>query len=438
MFQHINPEIHENVKASVEKLRSIRREFTDLFWKPLETPCICATDFQPDTKYPICDVFPRFEPYHRPGMILHAYNHGGFRTFSDITTITVTGDPYKDWELLENARTARIVVASDEARIWLTKNYIKNKITADNSSYDDLYDSLQIDKKMRVLFMVDEYDWSWHIATRNMLRYWPEVCGDIIDLSAFNYLNHEMFDLIFVFQWGLKDILFQLPPEKTVVFLAGGMQLSHFHLLEDIAEKYHTWAARNITLKTMFEERFPHCSATILTNGIDTDHFRPKPENYPEHRDFTIGWVGNHTRDLKRFDAAQEITKKAGAKIKLAAYTDPIPHELMPRFYWDCDMLLITSETEAHPLVLYEAMSCGLPVVTTDVGDAREAVFSGVNGYIEDVDFKIDNVVSDVKYLKNNPDRRLHMGELARKAMLDKWTWETKVPAYREFVKRYE
>lgn len=52
-------------------------------------------------------------------------------------------------------------------------------------------------------------------------------------------------------------------------------------------------------------------------------------------------------------------------------------YERIEHFYPALDVLSLTSKSEGFPNVLAESMSCTVPVVTTDVGDARDIV--GVN-----------------------------------------------------------
>jgi glycosyltransferase involved in cell wall biosynthesis len=50
--------------------------------------------------------------------------------------------------------------------------------------------------------------------------------------------------------------------------------------------------------------------------------------------------------------------------------------------YHQTDVLAITSETEAGPLPLFEAMACGVPVVSTDVGWATRMITTPLCGNV--------------------------------------------------------
>ncbi len=49
-------------------------------------------------------------------------------------------------------------------------------------------------------------------------------------------------------------------------------------------------------------------------------------------------------------------------------------------YYKKMDLLVLTSIKEAMPLVVMEAMACGIPVVTTDVGACSELLYGVDDG----------------------------------------------------------
>lgn len=61
--------------------------------------------------------------------------------------------------------------------------------------------------------------------------------------------------------------------------------------------------------------------------------------------------------------------------IELKGYNRDQVNALM----YSCDVFLLTSKTEGSPQVIKEAMACGCPIVSTDVGDVKERV-AGVEG----------------------------------------------------------
>ncbi len=64
--------------------------------------------------------------------------------------------------------------------------------------------------------------------------------------------------------------------------------------------------------------------------------------------------------------------------LELYGYT----REQMPLLYNACDCALLTSFSEGSPQFIKEAVACGCPVVSTDVGDVREVVAGVPNAFL--------------------------------------------------------
>jgi glycosyltransferase involved in cell wall biosynthesis len=119
---------------------------------------------------------------------------------------------------------------------------------------------------------------------------------------------------------------------------------------------------------------------TVIPSGIDCRVFRPQPRD--EARS-TLGWPlderivlfnGSH-RPLKRPDlarAAVEYARGACGPVRLVELDGTQPPEQMPCMMNAADCLIMTSDHEGSPNVVKEAIACGLPVVSRDVGDVRQ------------------------------------------------------------------
>lgn len=75
--------------------------------------------------------------------------------------------------------------------------------------------------------------------------------------------------------------------------------------------------------------------------------------------------------------AINELTTE-GVKVELIELKGYNRNQVNALMY-NCDALLMTSKTEGSPQVVKEAMACGCPIVSVDVGDVAERV-SGVEG----------------------------------------------------------
>lgn len=137
----------------------------------------------------------------------------------------------------------------------------------------------------------------------------------------------------------------------------------------------------------------------IIHDICDWEHYLPinlerfHPENV-KNRDLVIGWVGNSERKVNGIDlkGLHTIIKPTIEELRNAGY-NIIEHyadrnikwrtmEEMPKYYSEIDICLCTSIHEGTPRPVLEAMSCGVPIITTDVGITREALGKKQQSYI--------------------------------------------------------
>ena len=62
-----------------------------------------------------------------------------------------------------------------------------------------------------------------------------------------------------------------------------------------------------------------------------------------------------------------------------------VPYDRVVRYYRTCDVFVLLSLSDCNPLVVLEALHCGIPIVCTDrAGNAPDFIVPGENGYIVD------------------------------------------------------
>jgi N-acetyl-alpha-D-glucosaminyl L-malate synthase BshA len=99
------------------------------------------------------------------------------------------------------------------------------------------------------------------------------------------------------------------------------------------------------------------------------------------------------------------------------------------------DILLLPSEHESFGLICLEAMSCGVPVVATNVGGVKEVVEHGETGFLHDP-YDIESMAASVLELLRDDDRRSAFGETARRVATEQFEVSSVVKKYVELYER--
>lgn len=204
----------------------------------------------------------------------------------------------------------------------------------------------------------------------------------------------------------------------------------------------------------------------VVPNGVDTDRYSPEPEIMFELPD---GYEGPVVLITSRPTAAKGIGYAIGAmRAILSGYRDVrfvfaggqpepwrssllaagvppesfnflgyVPYDSLPSLYARASVYLLPSLYENIPLRLLEAMSCGAPVVATNVSGVPEVVTHEENGLlIPPRDSPA--IAGAVLRILNDPDLARRLGRAARSLMVDRFDWrvvaEGVVQSYRRVL----
>jgi glycosyltransferase involved in cell wall biosynthesis len=103
-------------------------------------------------------------------------------------------------------------------------------------------------------------------------------------------------------------------------------------------------------------------------------------------------------------------------------FTGYFPDKKLPKLYQAADVFAFSTFYEHHPFAVLEALSTGLPVVTTKVGGIPETITDGKNGFMCEP-FNSKEFSDRILYLLEHPVEASEMGRLARKTIEARFDW---------------
>ena len=214
-------------------------------------------------------------------------------------------------------------------------------------------------------------------------------------------------------------------------------------------------------------EKFPKEKIFVIPNGVECDRFQPldnndslkdyrpkfrKQWNIPEEA-LVCGIVArlhpvkNHTLFLeiakkvsRQIDSAHFVIVGEGeeraylqrkifelgleGKVHLVGLSTEI-EKLWPAF----DLGVLTSDNEANPVSLMEAMACGISVVSTKVGSVAEVIKEGQHGLLFEKGDAENGALCWLSLLEN-AEKRKAMGVAARRHIEKNWSLLAMVKGY--------
>ena len=205
------------------------------------------------------------------------------------------------------------------------------------------------------------------------------------------------------------------------------------------------------------------CSITIIPFGVDVEKFKPDYPKIVIQKGIVIGTIKsledtygidilikafNYAKnkipglELKllivgRGSKERELKKTAASLLNRNDYefTGYVDYTLISDYHNTINIPVYLSRKESFGVSVIESMSCGKPVIATDIGGLREIISNGVEGLL----VQPDNIVlaaEAIEKLVLNPVLRSEMGNNGIKKVLKYYNWEDNldkmVSLYRE------
>lgn len=195
----------------------------------------------------------------------------------------------------------------------------------------------------------------------------------------------------------------------------------------------------------------------VIHNGVDTDKFKPALDKrkakaelglstadkavlsvgrlYARKGLFTL--IESATLVVRKFGnvkfiiagkgLSNEMAKLVNYAVKLGVkenlvFTGYFPDKKLPRLYQAADIFAFSTFYENLPFAVLEALSTGLPVVTTRVGGIPEMIESGRNGFLVEP-FNSRELAEKILFYLEHPAEAAEMALSARRTIEERFDW---------------
>jgi len=153
----------------------------------------------------------------------------------------------------------------------------------------------------------------------------------------------------------------------------------------------------------------PFPTMDVIPMGVDLHRFEPIPRRdarrqlgLPEDERMIL-FPSDPARPEKRYDRAQALAE-AVPEARLIPLADR-PSSEVPRWYNAADAVVIPSDREGYGLACVETLACNVPVLSTQVGIARE-LLPGVSGTLCAA-FDVDTWAAHLREVLKDDDPRV-------------------------------
>lgn len=271
-----------------------------------------------------------------------------------------------------------------------------------------------------IVFCVDRFDWAFDHISKQVIKH-SKKQNKGYDLyrndAVFICFLGKLFDLktnIICFWWKSFALLeASLPNAKISLTLYDHYSWTHgddSKKFKDYLKKASCIGVGNKRLKASMQNLNITEKIFLVQDGVDFELFPLSNRNVEKP---TFGWVGNSKiqklggysgDDLKGIKIIKDACAKMNVDLKLFDVSENPPiaqHLMFDEFYSKIDCYICASDSEGTPNTIFESLACGIPVISTNVGNVEDVLVSGINGFFFDRSQKgLENVLKE--YLKKH------------------------------------
>ncbi len=180
----------------------------------------------------------------------------------------------------------------------------------------------------------------------------------------------------------------------------------------------------------------------LIPNGIDIRQWCPRPDRVWDYKNPVIGFIGNVANlakvQYKGYDLVCKAVRDMGLTLRQGLFkSEQIPHDQMKELFYDeIDILILPTDGEGCSNTIMEAMSCGVPVITTRTsGYHGERCVDGEN--IIFVEKSLIGVKHGITRFLNSPDLYQKIGDGGRAFAITHHDVNIVAAQYREVFERH-
>ncbi len=287
------------------------------------------------------------------------------------------------------------------------------------------------EKKLKVLLVPDVEGWAFDNIAKSIIKYNP--FESIIEYEIFyarelyvskNSIDYDKYDFIYVFFEG-ERLVKDSPKVIRGCYSSFWNEDSKFsrEFISSYFSKCGAVVFANNYLKNEIDKKLPNNQPIlILPDSSDEELFYPI-ENL-KNEEFTVIFVGNTKRKVKKFEQIKQICALSDVNLIVC---ENVKNQDLVNYYNKADICINFSDSEGGPQTFIESGLCGVPMLIKNNNELSKEIpcFTGENK---------EQFIDILLNLKKNRNLCNDIGEKARKVCLEKFTFKKTSNNFGQFV----